>query len=99
MFGKGCKSSVSRIETVIGENTAIDGAVTFSGGLHIDGRIKGDVTAEAGKEAMLTVSEQGSVEGNIKVPNLVLNGRVTGDVHVTDRLEMAVTERPRGVLL
>lgn len=89
MFGKGKKGACSRIDTVIGQNTRLEGDVRFSGGLHIDGKIKGNIIAEPGAEAVLTLSEQGSVEGDIQVPNLVLNGAVAGDVHVSERLELA----------
>lgn len=89
MFGKGKKATCSRIDTVIGQNTRLEGDVSFSGGLHIDGKIKGNIIAEPGAEAVLTLSEQGSVEGDITVPNLVLNGAVAGDVHVSERLELA----------
>lgn len=89
MFGKGKKASCSRIDTIIGQNTRLEGDVRFSGGLHIDGKIKGNIIAEPGAEAVLTLSEQAGVEGDIRVPNLVLNGAVVGDVHVSERLEMA----------
>jgi cytoskeletal protein CcmA (bactofilin family) len=89
MFGKGKKSGCSRIDTIVGQNTRLEGDVRFSGGLHIDGKIKGNIIAEPGAEAVLTLSEQGSVEGDVRVPNLVLNGAVVGDVHVSERLEMA----------
>ena len=89
MFGKGKKSKCSRIDTVIGHQTCLEGDVRFSGGLHIDGKIKGNVIAESGAEAVLTVSEQGNIEGDVRVPNLILNGSVIGDVYATERVEMA----------
>ena len=96
MFGKGKKSKCSRIDTIIGQNTRLEGDVRFSGGLHIDGRIKGNIIAENGAEAVLTLSEQGNVEGDVRVPNLILNGTVVGDVHVSDRLEMAAQAKVTG---
>ena len=96
MFGKGKKSKCSRIDTIIGQNTSLEGDVRFSGGLHIDGRIKGNIIAENGAEAVLTLSEQGNVEGDVRVPNLILNGTVVGDVHVSERLEMAAQAKVTG---
>lgn len=89
MFGKGKKPQCSRIDTIVGQNTRFEGDMRFSGGLHIDGNIKGNITAETESEAVLTVSEQGSVRGDVRVPNLMLNGTVVGDVYVSERLEMA----------
>ena len=96
MFGKGRKSRSARIDTIIGQNTRFEGDLRFSGGLHIDGNVKGNVTAEAGSDAVLTVSEQGGVEGDVNVPNLMLGGTVVGDVHVSERLEMASRAKVAG---
>lgn len=89
MFGVGKKTNCSRIDTVIGAQTRLEGDLHFSGGLHVDGEIKGNVIAEPGTDAVLTVSEQGRIEGEVRVPNLVLNGAVEGDVYASGRVELA----------
>jgi len=38
---------------------------------------------------VLTVSEKGRIEGDVQVPNLELNGAVEGDVHASERVELA----------
>ena len=89
MFGFGKKASCSRIDTVIGAQTRLEGDISFSGGLHVDGVINGNIFAESGSESVLTVSERGRIEGDVRVPNLVLNGAVEGDVHASERVELA----------
>lgn len=89
MFGFGKKANCSRIDTVIGAQTRVEGNISFTGGLHIDGVIKGNILAEVGSDSVLTVSEQGRIEGDVRVPNLVLNGAVEGDVHASERVELA----------
>jgi cytoskeletal protein CcmA (bactofilin family) len=89
MFGIGKTSKCSRIDTVIGQQTQLEGDLHFSGGLHVDGTVKGNIIAEAGSDAVLTVSEEGCIEGDVRVPNLVLNGAVVGDVYVSERVELA----------
>jgi len=89
MFGKGKKTSCSRIDTVIGEQTRLEGDIHFTGGLHVDGTVKGNIIAEPGSDNVLTVSEKGRIEGDVEVPNLVLNGAVEGDVHASERVELA----------
>ncbi len=89
MFGKGKKTSCSRIDTVIGEQTRLEGDIRFTGGLHVDGTVKGNIIAEPGSDNVLTVSEKGHIEGDVQVPNLVLNGAVEGDVHASERVELA----------
>ncbi|HED19156.1 MAG TPA: polymer-forming cytoskeletal family protein [Gammaproteobacteria bacterium] len=89
MFGVGKKSGCSGIDTVIGSQTRLEGDVYFSGGLHVDGTIKGNLVAEPDTDTVLTVSEQGRIEGDVRVPNLVLNGAVQGDVYASERVELA----------
>lgn len=98
MFGKGKTSSGSRIETVIGRQTRLEGDIHFSGGLHVDGTVKGNILAEPGTDAVLTVSEDGRIEGDVQVPNLVLNGAVEGEVHATERVELASHAKVTGNL-
>jgi len=74
------------MDTLIGRQTEITGDIAFTGGLHVDGKVKGNVTASADKGASLSVSEGGLVEGHVRVPNVVINGRVVGEVHATERL-------------
>jgi len=68
--GKKTKSTTAKVDTIIGQQTRIEGDVHFSGGLHVDGRIKGGVIAEADSASVLTVSEHGSIEGDVRVPTV-----------------------------
>lgn len=88
-----------RITTVIGRGTLVEGNVLFEGGLHVDGLIKGNVVSdENDPRATLTLSEDGMVEGNVHVANVMLNGKVVGDVVATDRVELAPMARISGTL-
>lgn len=89
MFGGGKKESKSvRIETLIGAGTEFVGDVIFSGGMHLDGRIKGNIVAEDGTDSVCVISETGVVEGEIRVPNIALNGTVVGDVYASEKVEL-----------
>lgn len=97
LFGGASPKSDAPMDTLIGRQTEILGDVRFSGGLHVDGKIKGKVIAESGnKAAALSISETGAVEGDVRVPNIVLNGRVTGDVHAGERIHLAARARVMG---
>lgn len=76
-------------DTLISSRTTVEGDVYFSGGLHIDGTVRGRVVAEDGSEAVLRLSEVGSVEGDIIAPHVIINGTVHGDVYATAHLELA----------
>jgi cytoskeletal protein CcmA (bactofilin family) len=95
MFGIGKRASYS-IDTVIGAQTRLEGDVSFTGGLHVDGVVRGSISADPNSESVLTVSEQGRIEGDVRVPNLVLNGVVEGDVHVGERVELASHAKVKG---
>ena len=86
----------AQIDSLIGQNTEIEGNVLFSGGLHVDGRIKGSVIAQENEDSLLTLSERGTIEGEVKVPNVVINGRVIGDVHAPGHVELASQARVDG---
>jgi cytoskeletal protein CcmA (bactofilin family) len=94
--GKKSKSAGARVDTIIGQQTQINGDLHFSGGLHIDGHIKGNVIADEGTASVLTVSEHGRIEGDVRVPNVFLNGSVTGDVRCEERIELAAKARVNG---
>lgn len=83
--------------SLIARGTVIRGDVYFSGALYLDGRIEGSVVATS-DEALLTVSEQGQVDGEIRVPQAVINGHVTGNVTVSVRLQLAALARIDGDL-
>jgi cytoskeletal protein CcmA (bactofilin family) len=52
--------------------------------------------ATAGSEASLSVSEHGIVEGSVEAPQVVLNGRVNGDIFGRDRVVLGAKARVRG---
>jgi len=96
MFGKKSNFSSARIDTLIGQGTEINGDLIFAGGLHVDGRINGNVAAEEGSSSILILSEFGHIEGDVRVPNIVLNGKIVGDVHGSTRVELAPKSRIKG---
>lgn len=78
----------TRIDSLIGAGTSIAGDIGFSGGLRIDGIVKGAVTATAGEAGTLVLSEKARVEGDVRVSHLVVNGMVQGAVYASEFLEL-----------
>ena len=89
MWGSSNKIRSSKIETLIGHSIEVDGDLSFSGGLHLDGKIKGNVTAENGSQSVLVVSEQGCITGDVSVPFAVINGTIKGNVYASEKLELS----------
>lgn len=76
-------------DTLISSRTTVEGDVQFSGGLHVDGKVRGKVVAEEGSDAVLRVSEIGEISGDIVAPHVIINGTVHGDVYASAHLELA----------
>lgn len=86
----------SRIDSLIGAGTRVEGNVVFSGGLRIDGEVRGNVLVERGQAGTLVISEHARVEGEISVSHLVINGTVIGPVRVAEFLELQPSARVTG---
>ena len=95
MFGRR-KQTSTRIDTLIGKAATLNGDLVFSGGLHLDGRINGNVSSSADDGGALSVSESGFIEGNVEVTNIVMNGTVNGDMHARERLQLGGKARVNG---
>lgn len=95
MFSNKKAKRTTELDSLVGEKTRFVGDVHFSGGLHIDGEVKGNVIAE-GDDSQLTMSEKGRVEGNVHVHNIVLSGEVVGDVYALTHIELAPNARVTG---
>jgi cytoskeletal protein CcmA (bactofilin family) len=94
-LGKKKNRRNAQIDSLIGAGTELHGDVRFKDGLHIDGVVKGNVIA-VGDASMLTMSEHGYIEGEVRVHNIVLNGEVVGDVHASQHIELAPAARVTG---
>jgi cytoskeletal protein CcmA (bactofilin family) len=85
-----------RIDSLIGAGTVVNGDVTFTGGLRIDGQVRGSVIAANGEPSTLVVSEQAKIDGEIRVSHVVINGKVDGPVIADDYLELQPKARVVG---
>jgi cytoskeletal protein CcmA (bactofilin family) len=94
MFSRDSKQA--RIDTLIGKAAKVHGGLEFAGGLHLDGAIAGNVRADPSEDSSLSVSETGSIEGNVEVGNIMLNGAVKGDIVARGRVVLGATARVQG---
>lgn len=96
MFGRKKQRRHSIVDTLVGSNSKVNGDLNFTGGCHIDGVVKGSVNADPESNSALSISEDGTVEGGVTVPYVVLNGIVRGDVVASQRVELGPTARVIG---
>ncbi len=96
MWGDSKKIRSSKIETLIGQSLEITGDVKFSGGLHLDGKIVGNVNSENDDTSVLIISDTGRIEGDVHVSYAVINGEVMGNVFASEKLELSGRARITG---
>lgn len=86
----------SRIDSLIGTGTRIEGNISFSGGLRVDGEVIGDVVASGDQPSTLVLSEQARIEGAVNVSHLVVNGAIVGPVNCGEYVELQPKARVTG---
>jgi cytoskeletal protein CcmA (bactofilin family) len=80
--------SRQHINTLIGSNTIIAGDISFTGGLHIDGQVSGQINSAKEQHSLLIVGSSAKIMGDIKVERAVINGQIYGNLYVYDHLEI-----------
>jgi cytoskeletal protein CcmA (bactofilin family) len=97
MFGRKKNAPITgKIDTLISKSARLQGDIEFTGGLHLDGRVAGNVRSIGNDAATLWISEQGVVEGSVQVPAVVINGSVIGDVIARERIAIGPESRITG---
>ncbi len=91
MFGKQ-GSAKATIDSLVGVGTVIEGNIKFTGGLRIDGEVRGSVSAQGDKPSMLVLSENAKIVGAVQAANLVINGVIEGPVQADVLMEL----QPKG---
>lgn len=94
MFFRNRNKVASRIDTLVGAETRVDGDMHFSGGLRVDGTVHGNVMESV--PSTLVLSEHGCIEGMVKVSHVVLNGKVMGPVNALQFVELQAKSRVTG---
>ena len=90
------RSPQKRIDSLIGAGTTLSGDIAFSGGLRIDGKVVGKVTTADNQPGTLVISEQATVDGEVRVSHVVVNGAVSGPLTANDYLELQAKARVNG---
>jgi cytoskeletal protein CcmA (bactofilin family) len=95
MFGKTSKPQ-NRIDSLVGSTTRIEGNLFFSGGLRVDGVIRGNVAALPDQPGTLVVSEHARIDGEVQATHIVVNGTIIGAVNASESLELQAGSRVKG---
>ena len=88
MFGNKPTKPQNRIDSLVGAGTVVEGNIAFSGGLRVDGRVRGNVLTADDQPSTLVLSEKAQIEGEIRVSHAVINGTVVGPVFGAEYVEL-----------
>ena len=94
LFGNGKKTEPGI--TLVANNCEMVGDIHFSDQLLVNGVVKGNIYALEGAKAIVTISEKGCVKGEIRVPSIIVNGKVFGDIYSNKHIELAAKAEIKG---
>ena len=95
MFGRATKAEV-KVDTLIHRSVVIHGDLEFAGGLHVEGRVAGNLRADPDRRSLVSMSENGRVDGSVEANSVILNGTVMGDIRAPERVVLGSGARVRG---
>ena len=75
----------ARNTTVLTADCEFKGALAFSGELQLHGRLEGTIESEGGA---LTIGEEAMIKAEIKVNDVLIYGKVQGNIYATGRIEL-----------
>lgn len=86
----------TKLSSLIADNLQIVGDVHFTGGVRIDGRVEGNIYGRPEEKSLIVLSAKGSIVGNARVYDAVINGTVAGDIEVAHFLELQSSAKISG---
>ncbi len=87
-------ASRTKLTAFLDEGSEIEGKYTFSGTVLLNGKFQGEIASPD----TLIIGERGVVNASVRAGTLVVNGELVGDVHASERVELAGKARVFGDL-
>lgn len=92
-FGSPQPAAAASTRNVLNSDVTVVGTLRFTDDLLVDGSVEGEITSDGiltvGANATIQAGEKNKVA--VRTRSAIIHGRVTGDVVVTDRVELAAT--------
>ena len=95
--GRGSDSSVKswvdeRTRVAVGRNINVSGRLIFHEPVRIEGRFRGEVSSAE----LVVITEEGTIEGKVRAPRLIIMGELRGDVVDSKRVVLGPHARVHG---
>jgi cytoskeletal protein CcmA (bactofilin family) len=84
-MGKTKEKGTDPISTFLGVETAIEGAVSFTGTIRLDGKVTGKIESQSGT---VIIGEKAVIEADIAAGVVIVMGRVKGMIDASSRIEV-----------
>jgi len=91
------KTKIDKGVTLIAAHTEVIGDIKFADELFVSGKVTGNVLAD-NEKATVVIGDEGCVNGEVRVPNIIINGLIEGDVYASNKVELAPQARVHGNL-
>jgi cytoskeletal protein CcmA (bactofilin family) len=76
------------ITTLIDKDIVISGDTSYTGGIRIDGKIKGNLKVHGDEGSLLIMGYGSTITGDVEVEKAIINGEINGNVKCNDYLEL-----------
>lgn len=82
----------AKTTSFLAEGTELDGELTITGGIRIDGRVKGRITSES----VVFLGDTARVKANIQAEGVISSGQVDGNIHSAQQVQVSNPGSIRG---
>ena len=80
------------VNTIIGKGATFDGLLEISGGLRVDGAVKGKIVSAD----VVLIGPSGTVDADIEAKETIIGGTVKGNVKAPDKIELQAKSQVEG---
>jgi cytoskeletal protein CcmA (bactofilin family) len=92
MFDKFSSKSMAanseKFDTIIGRTTTIQGTLVLLDSVRVDGRVLGNIESAPDCKIAVAIGPTGEVTGDVKAHRVMVAGKVFGNIHAVDRIEL-----------
>lgn len=80
------------VNTIVGKGATFDGLLEISGGLRVDGTVKGKISSAD----IVLIGPSGTVDADIEAKETVIGGAVKGNIKAPDKVELQAKSQVEG---
>ena len=77
-------NTTSTSKNVLNSDVEIKGSIKFAGELTFDGKLEGEIQTDG----TLHLGDSAVINGNINAQSVVVRGKVTGNIHAKEKIEI-----------